>query len=259
MSIIRTDKWLLDSYDDPIKMCEKLIPYFAGATGYEIYQYLTLHGMYRPSKRGLDQVKSLQEREVWKLVEKERRKLQKDWEGPNVPVFIFPSESNNRKLFRSFNRKSGLAFHDKVFLFVSPDNSGTEIKALLTHEYNHVCRLKHYDKKEQDYVLLDTVILEGLAEHAVYEKYGEDYVAHWASNYSEDKLENMWKNDVYPNRNLAKAERKHKEILFGLTKYPDMLGYSVGYYLIGNYSKSSNLMCRDLLAIESNILAQIEK
>ncbi|AXI08883.1 Zn-dependent protease [Oceanobacillus zhaokaii] len=259
MSVIRTDKWLLDAYDNPVEMCERLTPYFEDASAYEIYQYLTVNGMYRPIKNGLEQVEDLQNNGVWKMVEKERRLLQKSWGGPDIPVFIFPSESTNRILFRNFNRKSGLAFCDKIFLFISPENKQEEIQALFTHEYNHVCRLMQYEKEEKDYVLLDTIILEGLAEHAVYEKYGENYVARWTSNYSEDVLEKMWQTHVFPNRNLSKTDRKHEKLLYGLANFPTMLGYCVGYYLINNYSKNTNLKSKDLLAIDSRMLAQIRE
>lgn len=259
MSIIQTDKWLHDAYDDPVGICERLTPYFEDASAYEIYQYLTEHGMYRPLKKGVEQVEDLQNNGVWQMIEKERRLLQKDWDGPDIPVFIFPSQSTNRSLIRKFNRKSGLAFHDKIFLFISPENKREEIKALFTHEYNHVCRLMQYDKEEKDYVLLDAIILEGLAEHAVYEKYGENYVARWTLNYSEDVLEKMWKTYILPNRSLSKADRKHEKLLFGLANYPTMLGYCVGYYLVNNYSKTTNLKSKALLPIDSNIIAQIKK
>ncbi|RDW15888.1 DUF2268 domain-containing protein [Oceanobacillus chungangensis] len=259
MSIIRTDRWLLDSYDNPIEMCEKITPYFDDESAYDIYQYLTIHGMYRPLSRGVEQVKDLQNNGVWKMVERELRILQKYWGGPDIPVFIFPSESTNRTLIRNFNRKSGLAFHDKIFLFISPENKQKEINALLTHEYNHVCRLMRYDKKEKEYVLLDTIIMEGLAEHAVFEKYGEDYVARWTSNYSENMLEKMWQTHIFPNRNLSRTDRKYERLLFGLANYPTMLGYCVGYYLINNYSKKTNLKSKDLLTIDSSMLAQLKE
>ncbi|WP_369010262.1 DUF2268 domain-containing putative Zn-dependent protease [Oceanobacillus alkalisoli] len=54
-----------------------------------------------------------------------------------MPIFIFPSDRSNTEI----NGKSGLSFHDKLFLFISGETSLTEIKALLTHEYYHVCRL----------------------------------------------------------------------------------------------------------------------
>ena len=59
MGVIRTDKWLHDSYHKPIEICEKLKVHFEGALAFEIYDYLILHGMYQSSngrKRGSEKI-----------------------------------------------------------------------------------------------------------------------------------------------------------------------------------------------------------
>ncbi|MDI5790224.1 DUF2268 domain-containing putative Zn-dependent protease [Bacillus licheniformis] len=65
-----------------------------------------------------------------------------------------------------FGSKSGLAFSDKLFCFIGR-SSRSSISAIMTHEYNHVCRLENMPKEEKKMTLLDTIILEGLAEYAV--------------------------------------------------------------------------------------------
>ena len=60
-----------------------------------------------------------------------------------------------------------------IFLFVCGRNSLEELKALLAHEYHHICRLHQIETKETEYTLLDTMIMEGLAEQAVTERYTE--------------------------------------------------------------------------------------
>ena len=40
MSVIRTDKWLLEAYERPIEICERLKVLFDGANASEIYDYL---------------------------------------------------------------------------------------------------------------------------------------------------------------------------------------------------------------------------
>lgn len=257
MSVIRTDKWLVDFYEQPIKICEKIKEYFDGAQAYEIYDYLTLHGMYRPFKNGNEQVRKLQENKVWEISENENQRLQQMWKGPNVPVFIFPSDTNNRKFEMDFNGKSGLAFKNKLFLFISKDTLEEEIRSLFTHEYNHVCRLFKFQKSEKDYVLLDTIILEGLGENAVRERCGEEFLATWTSYYSTDELEKMWNNLVHPNSNLLKTNRKHQAILYGLNSYPKMAGYCVGYYLVKKYIEANSLTSNDLLHIPTNEIAQL--
>lgn len=258
MSVIRTDEWLVDLYEQPIAICEKMKEYFDGAQAHEIYDHLALHGMYRPFKNGADHVKKLQENNVWEIIQDEKEQLQIIWEGPNIPVFIFPSDINNLKIRIDFNGKSGLAFKDKLFLFISEDNSEKEIRSLFTHEYNHVCRLFKYPKSEKDYVLLDTTILEGLAENAVCERYGEEFMATWTSYYTNDELEKMWNDLVRPNRNVSKTDRKHHDILYGLYSYPQMAGYCIGYYLVRKYNEANRLTSNDLLNTASEQIAQLK-
>ncbi len=257
MAVIQTDQWLKSFYFDPKKICEKLLPYFRNTSAHHLYQYLTMHGMYRPHIQGEKEVKILQKRNVWELVEKEEKLLRQVWQGPNVPIIIFPADQN-RKIKRDFNGKSGLAFKDKLFLFISPENTDDEIRALLTHEYNHVCRLAKYNKNEDNYVLLDTVIMEGLAERAVGERLGEALQVNWTSYYSDEQLDKMWKNIIYPNRNISMKDRRHQDLLYGLRlTYPKMVGYCVGYFLVKKYAEKTGLTSKELLPKRSEVIAQM--
>lgn len=258
MTVIRTDQWLRDTYDDPITLCKKLSSYFNDIPASEIFHHLTSHGMYRqPEKNGPVLINNLRAKNVWEIIKQEETKLRTYWSGPNVPIFILPSEMNNVRLQRDYNGKSGLAFSDKLFLFISEQNTEEEMKALFTHEYNHVCRLAKYTKDEQDYVLLDTIMLEGLAENAVHERCGETYVASWTTYYSDTELRKLWNQLIYPNRKLPKSLRKHYNLLYGLHFYPKMAGYSVGYYLVKKYLQKYHLSSKDILAIPSEKIAQI--
>ncbi|MFA1818781.1 DUF2268 domain-containing protein [Virgibacillus oceani] len=259
MGVISTDKWLSNAYDDPIKVCEKMEKLFPGADAADIYHHLTVNGMYQiPLKNGEKLIRRLQQKKVWSYVQKEFTHLKDIWDGPDIPIFIFPSDPYNRKLKQESNGKSGLAFRDKLFLFISDETSKTETKALLIHEYNHVCRLEKYAKKEQDYKLLDSVILEGLAEQAVHEKLGEDYVASWCKYYSDEMLEKWWKTKLSPNSNISKSDRNHQALLYGLHFQPKMLGYSVGYYLVQKYATENNVSTKDLMTLSSEEISQLK-
>ncbi|MGI6120017.1 MAG: DUF2268 domain-containing protein [Desulfosporosinus sp.] len=247
MSVIGTDRWLVELYRQPIKLCEQLEAYFEGAQAYEIYDYLALHGMYGPLKQGSEQVRKLQENNVWAIVENEMKQLAEMWEGPKVPVFIFPADPNNQSIKTEFQGKAGLAFPDKLFLFISADNSEKEIRSLFTHEYNHVCRLYKFPKREADYLLHDTIVLEGLAENAVRERFGEEYTASWTAYYSPEQLETIWNKLIHPNSDLARTDPKHQAILYGLDSYPKMAGYCVGYYIVKKYLEANSLTSNALL------------
>ncbi|WP_077211265.1 DUF2268 domain-containing protein [Bacillus dakarensis] len=258
MGVIRTDQWLLESYDQPLKMCEKMKSLFSDARSSSIYHYLTRHGMYQPVKDGIKTVIKLRENKVWEMVQQEKQRLRRLWEGPDVPVYIFPSDQNNKVIASDFNGKSGLAFKDKLFLFLTENNEEKEIRALFTHEYNHVCRLAHIPKKEENFVLLDTIIMEGLAENAVRERIGNEFLASWTTYYSDVQLEKLWKNLLLPNRDLPKEDRKHRRILYGLGLYPKMAGYCVGYYLVRKYMEDTNDVIKELMKIETEKIAGIE-
>ena len=104
--------------------------------------------MYTPLTSEKDRIIKLQSNQVWEIIQNEAQSLQKLWKGPEIPIFIFPSETSNEIIKIEFNGKSGLAFKDKLFLFISEENNEVEIRSLLTHEYNHVCRLTYYQNRK---------------------------------------------------------------------------------------------------------------
>ncbi|WP_188456787.1 DUF2268 domain-containing protein [Virgibacillus oceani] len=258
MGVIRTDKWLRDLYENPIELCEKLESYFEDAQSFEICSYLSLYGMYHhPARNGNKLLEKLKENKVWEVVQTEERELRNKWRGPAIPIFIFPADTTNQKIQRDLNGKSGIAFKDKLFLFLSANNTEDEIRALFTHEYNHICRLSNYKKDEKDYTLIDAIILEGLAESAVFEHVGDRFTASWTEYYSPKQLKSMWNNLLLPNKDLSKNDRNYRNILYGLHRYPKMAGYCVGYYLAKKYMDEQSLTSSDLLSTETETIAQL--
>lgn len=257
MTVVRTDKWISESHGDPFKVCKYLTEHFPTADAAEIHYHLTMFGMYLTAQQGRALSKKLNDINVWKIAAKEIERLRSEWNGPSVPVFIFPADSGNKELTRAFNGKSGLAYADKLFLFISPHNTEIEIKALLTHEYNHVCRLNSFPKREDEYTLLDSIILEGLAEVAVEERFGKASTSFWTSLYSDEQLAKFWKDIIYPNRNQVKKGSIHQKLLYGLGKYPYMVGYSVGYYVVRNFLKGTYIHSKILLPLPSTEIARL--
>ncbi|WP_194841564.1 DUF2268 domain-containing protein [Sporosarcina obsidiansis] len=242
MTIIQTDQWLLECYERPIELCKKLTSYFKDASAGQIYQHLTSHGLYSyPTLSTVQIVSEFRRIDVWKMVQKEIQLLQKEWHGPKIPIFILPAQST----------KSGLAFHDKLFIFITADCTASEIKAVVTHEYHHVCRLSRIRKNESDYTLLDVIIMEGLAEHAVRERLGHELVAEWTKWYTPSQLDEFWKTLFYPNRQLPKSAHTHGHLVYGTAGNPRLGGYAVGYHLIHRYMKASGLATAGLLGISA--------
>jgi uncharacterized protein YjaZ len=233
LGVVNTKSWLSEHGENPIKLCEKLIKYFNGSSQKEIYDYLCLYGMYKPSifnkRREIEQIITSN---YWKEVNKLYTSLRLKFKGPDIPIFIFPINQRNSRMMAENKGKSGLAFYDKLFLFLSPNIEELELKALLTHEYHHVCRLDQLNQKDEELTLLDTVLLEGMAEHAVKEECGIEYNAFWTKLYEAEQLEKWYKEIIFPNQNITKKDQIFQELLYGFKGYPRMLGYSVGYFLI---------------------------
>lgn len=258
MSVIQTEKWLEKYYTNPITLCEQLEKYFNQVPAKEIHQYLSFYGMYRrPNIPKKTMINSMNALDIWNVVREEEKHLRKEWNAPQIPIFIFPSDQTNRKLMRDSGGKSGVAFKDKLFLFVSDKSSLDEIRALFTHEYNHVARLYHYRKQEKEQILLDSMILEGLAENAVRERLGEQHLASWTTYYSTNQLESIWKKLLYPARNHKKSNPKHDTLLIGLKLYPKMIGYAVGYHLVKKYIEKHDISIKNLLQLSSEKIAMI--
>ncbi|MFS0672224.1 DUF2268 domain-containing protein [Ornithinibacillus sp. 179-J 7C1 HS] len=250
MTVIQTDKWLEKSYDKPEKIFQKLAEMFNLEDYREIASILIKNGMYqKPEKNGENLINTLKNKNVWQIIKKEEQYLQKEWSGKNVPIFIFPSNSYNWKIKEHYKGRTGLAFHDKLFLFISDETTEEELKALFTHEYNHICRLYQDPKKERNYSLLDVVILEGIAENAVLERFGAKPLAPWTSYYSESELKEIWNDLIFPNKDLSKTSRKSTNLLYGNSFYPEMAGYCVGYYLVKQYVKKTGIRTKDLIKI----------
>jgi len=256
MTVIRTDQWLEDLHDQPIKVIGKLKPYFKKEVDSEdIYDYLCHHGMYR-KKLTTHFVEDLRQFRWWDIISNEERRLKQYWKGPTIPIFIFPSDATNRKIMKEYNGKSGLAFNDKLFLFLSPQNEEKEIKSLFIHEYNHVCRLANIKSNEEEVTLLDSIILEGMAENAVREQVGEDYVAPYVNYYSEHELMKMWEKIIKPNLSIMRNEKKHFQLLYGQGFYPKMAGYCVGYFLIKKYLDKKRVTSNDILDMSSETIVK---
>ncbi|WP_312471313.1 DUF2268 domain-containing protein [Neobacillus sp.] len=245
MGIIRTDQWLQEDFDSPVRICKRLMPYFKGQKANDIYDQLISFGMYRPSRTAMNNLNWMKEQKAWNKVEQLYNKYKKKWNGPEIPVFLFPLAQPGGFFIRKEKSKAGVSFPDKMFLFLSQQDDPKEIEALLVHEYHHVCRLSMLNKKMEDYTLLDSIIIEGLAEYAVLKNCGQEYLASWCRMYSEKEISHYWDKYIKKQLDTKKNERGHDELLYGGGRIPKLLGYAIGYNIIGkfyvNHSYSTKL------------------
>ncbi|MBD1383042.1 DUF2268 domain-containing protein [Metabacillus arenae] len=250
MSVLPTNNWLktADRREDLLK---KIYRYFPDRGEREVNHTLTSFGMFKTMNNVSDWLARAEEQGYWKTVKLEERRLIKEWDGPDTTVFILPNDHTNSVIQKEYNGKAGLAFHDKLFLFLSKDCKKKDIQAIITHEYNHVCRLARDPKDEKDYTLIDTIILEGMAENAVRVRLGEESVSPWASAYSDKQLTYFYKEIILPNDQLTRAERRFPQVMFGTGFYPKMVGYAVGYYIVKNFMKKEGATIKSLLTTKS--------
>lgn len=240
MGIIRTDEWLKEDFDRPKKICERLLPYFNGQQANEIYHQLMNFGMYRPSRSSWNNLNWMMKQKAWHKVEQLFHKYKNKWSGPDIPVFLFPLGQSRGFFIREEKSKAGVSFPDKMFLFLSQNEDPKEIESLLVHEYHHVCRLRALNKKMEEYTLLDSIIIEGLAEYAVLKNCGSEYLAIWCRMHSEKEILKLWDKYLLKQLETKKNERSHDELLYGEGRIPNLLGYSVGFKIVENFYKIHN-------------------
>jgi uncharacterized protein YjaZ len=248
VGIERTDKWLEDHFDEPIKICSRFISSERVEDESELYDYLGLFGMYRPSRMAKKMFLQLKKADTWSKAEHILDRYQRKWQGPDVPVYIFPiNERKNNKL----NGKSGVSFQNSMFLFLSPLQDEKELEALVVHEYHHVCRLNRLVKPISDYTLLDSIVMEGFAEHIVTKYCGREYNMKCLSDYTNEELDFYWKKHFKMNIQTNRMEPLHDALLFGIGRYPPLLGYAVGYWLIECISKKHHFTIKETFSMKT--------
>ncbi|MBG9455559.1 hypothetical protein ABE61_16180 [Lysinibacillus sphaericus] len=240
MSVIPTDEWLneliasqklnhknLEGLQRSI-LCSRLVEIFIGGSLDEIQFELLQQGLFQSHEK-ID-INKLKRQNIWEVVQKEFNYLKEKWSGPNIPIYIFPITQE-----QTITKKNGVAYPNALFLYIG-ELEKQELKALFAHEYNHVCRLQYVNKTLDEVTLLDSLILEGLAECAVEEIYGDRWLAPWLRYYSLDKMLEIWKGHFLPQINIQ-GLNNHVEFLYG-GKLPQWIGYCIGYEIVRTYIKN---------------------
>lgn len=236
---METDVWLEEDFANPEHICNRLLPFFENNTSSrELYRYLAAFGMYRPGRGSAATLRWLKEVQIWDKIDYLLRKYRKKWSGPNVKIFIFPKNHSNIFGNCDAEKKSGLSFPDKMFLFISPLEDENEIEALFIHEYHHICRMAAQPKPVRKYTLMDSLILEGTAEYTVEKILGRKYCAGWVRLYNEEELKKCWHSLIKNDLNVTRDDELHDALLFGVRPFPKLIGYAVGYYLVKNHFRN---------------------
>ncbi|MBU8594729.1 DUF2268 domain-containing protein [Shouchella clausii] len=241
MGIVKTNRWIelyVDHYEEQSVQAryrqlfiQPLQSLFAYSTDQQLATYLQKIGLFLPKTRK-SRLRRFLHSNCWTVAGEQFNALKQKWQGPNVPVFLLPANEEHKRLQAELGGKMGLGFPDGIVLFISGDIEEKDLKALVTHEYHHVCRLWRTQETESSITLLESMVMEGLAELAVIEEVGEAYVAPWTKKYDRHWQEEWFVRYLEPNL-LRKGRSHYKPFLYGDDRagIPAMLGYYYGFKL----------------------------
>lgn len=249
MGVVRTDKWLriycqkwheADTLAEKMSlqrqvMIEPLSEIFKTKETQALQQYLFQVGLTHPDVASDLELKQWLNKHPWKEVQKQLTYLQKKWKGPDVKLYLLPIEKRNPFLMKQLGGKMGITLPHAILLFIHGEIRAKELLALVTHEYHHVCRLRYTKQSEESMSLLESMVMEGLAEYAVKEELGTDANAAWTKCYDLDWNRSWFEQWIRPNLFL-KGRKNHHMYLYGddQTGIPLWLGYYTGYRLINS-------------------------
>lgn len=253
MPVIQTQNWLYQfvssceersgkgaTYLQREIICDPLMQHFPNISQEALQYELVSQGLFEAKEwRNIKSiVKEMEAQHIWQVVKQEYKFLRGLWKGPKASIYIFPITKANVETNKQVPIKNGVAYKKAIFLFLSTKLSTQEIKAIVAHEYNHVCRLNHLDLSPDKIPLKDSLIIEGFGEYAVKELYGEKWLSPWTNLYSFEDASNMWKNLFIPSLNI-RGVKKHYHFLFGKagTPFPKWIGYHIGFQIVDSFQR----------------------
>lgn len=231
-------------------ICSPLKEIFPNVSQEQLHYELLRNGLFDPYE-GIDlekTVSELEEQKVWQTVAAEYERLRALWKGPDSPVYIYPLTNYRPTVDGMEVKKNGVTYNGVLFLFVSAQLVETELKTLFAHEYHHICRLAFLNKAPKEMMLIDSLIIEGMAECTMEELYGERWLSPWTKRYSFDQAMAIWKKHFVPVLHL-KSVKNHRTYLYGNKSggLPDWIGYCIGYHLVKSYLKNVGPVKQDIL------------
>ncbi|KGP92003.1 hypothetical protein N780_15850 [Pontibacillus chungwhensis BH030062] len=255
MGIIQTHEWvqeLVEEYEEKRssdfyysqlkKIGEPVSKHFPSSTPEEVLYHLQQNGLFQPGewRKIKPLLKSMRDIEIWKTIEVEFVRLKKQWKGPDIPIYVFPITRGYDK--RQEKNKNGLAIKEAVFLFLSATHSSNELKAILAHEYHHVCRMNVQKLNEVELRLDDLLVLEGTAEQVVKRVYGKGYMAPWTTAFKENEIKPYWNKYLVPVLD-SKDHEQNMKLMYGnkFGRPPKWMGYNAAYHLVNAFCRKKGL------------------
>ncbi|MFV8827384.1 DUF2268 domain-containing protein [Alkalihalobacterium sp. APHAB7] len=269
MGTVATDRWIKGFMEESSKasfrynnwnvqmkaIIEPVSRHFYHLPLHILHRSLLEQGLFTPDQEVNSIYMHMKKLKMWAYVQHIYLELKQEWEGPPVKVILLPGNEANEIIMDDLGGKMGIGFQDKVILFVTTKTNHFDLRTLLTHEYNHSCRLMHLDKREPDLTLLDSLIIEGMAEYAVKEKCGERALGKWHNQFTKEKLQSLW-DHFYKERILVKGKHYHRPFLFGSESLgiPLWSGYAMGFEIVRSMMEKKSHSIQQLLSLNSEII-----
>lgn len=235
------------------QLCEPIIEKLQSFDPMSLHQYLLEQGLFFPDSDVEGDLIALENMNVWEVIGDQYEKLQKLWNGVKTDIFIFPVERGNPVIMKELNGKMGISFPKVIILFLSKELTRNQIRSLFTHEYHHVCRLDFLKKSIHEVNLLDSIIIEGMAEVAVEYYHDRQMLAPWVYMYTKKQLEPYWKR-IVPYLEV-RGKENHDPILYGNYRngFPKWYGYCLGYHIVNSYlEENQTVTMKQLLRTKSS-------
>lgn len=217
---------------------EQLKDHFMNISPEELHFELLGNGLFEPTEvKELDKtLLEMKEKNVWRIVQEEYKKLKRIWNGKDCPIYIFPLTKHRPIIDGIVANKNGVSYKEAVFLFVSEELTDTEVKAMIAHEYHHYCRLNVLNKDPEAMPLKESIIIEGMAECMVEELFGLKRCSPWISKYTLEELKRRWVKSFVPSLNM-KGVSNHYHFLYGdgTNRLPNWIGYCMGYAIVKSF------------------------
>ncbi|MBN8211153.1 hypothetical protein JI666_20755 [Bacillus sp. NTK071] len=190
------------------------------------------------------------------FIKEELELLHKEYQSNRTVEFeLFILDENDDFVISKLNGVS--AFTDwngrMCFAILPEENVRSTIKSVVTHEYHHHWRISALGLKEDGETLLDRMVLEGLAEHFVMVRLGDEYLGPYKDALSETQAKTIWESTY--RKHINDKGTTTDIYMFGSDDMdvPFWGGYSIGFYLIKWFlNKNKDLSIKDLTLVPSN-------
>ncbi|MBI2578097.1 MAG: hypothetical protein HYW26_00130 [Candidatus Aenigmarchaeota archaeon] len=221
-----------DGTEDFIEDVLKEILFFSdtGYAGFRQKSALRKHLLWGIGRGRIPPFGKNDEKRIVRIITAALKKCQKAVPLSDIKIFIFPT--NSRFVKENLSGSSGFCVWKNVItIFVHPKSKWQKSLAnTICHEYAHAATSGYHKNK----TLLEAMIDEGIAEDFC-ESVLSGKPSPWSKALTEKEARTFFRR--MKNKLNSKNPNLRQEVLYGSVRYPMWTGYSIGYYIVKNYTR----------------------